>query len=235
MADLKTILNNVLGQSTFIKRDNFTSSSATNDVQMVDIANQVAYELKDAYNWGELRKPWTLEIIDEQTVYPLPLDWNGVVPDSGWQTEGSRQIELPVPGPRWYMYKFSTFSDGGTLRCRLYGGNIEIHDPGTTSSFTLEYLTKYPILSSTMEAKEFFTADTDVFLLDDMLLTLGVKAYWQREKQMPSADKNWGNYQTKLNEAIGRSTGGRTIGGYDGSRFGYNRRSPYYPLYRSGG
>ena len=52
-------------------------------------------------------------------------------------------------------------------------------------------------------------------------------------EQMPAFQVNWDNYQAKLNEAIGISTSGRTIGGF--RRGSYGDRSPYYPLYRSGG
>jgi hypothetical protein len=163
------------------------------------------------------------------TRYDLPDDYQSFIPDSVWETDGSRRVELPVPESRWFLYKFTAFSDGGVMRARLYGDQIEIHDPKPGESFSMEYITKYPILGSDSTPKERFTADTDTFLLDDQMFILGVQGHWGQMKLMPQAMQWYSNYMAKVNEAIGRDAGGQTIGGPVSPS---GRRDPYYPLWR---
>lgn len=223
------ILNDVLSQSGFLERGAFANSTNVDDKQMFAIANRVSYEIVNFYTWTELRQEHDIDLVDGTLRYDLPSDFRDFIPDSCWEEDGSRQAEFPVPDARWFMYKFSSFSDGGTLRMRKYGNELEVHDPSTGDSFSFEYISKNAIEDAASTAKERFTVDTDTWLLDDQLLTLGVQAHWQQTKLMPSYREHMQNYFNKMNEAIGRSTGGRTIGGADSGKLG--RRSPYTPLF----
>jgi hypothetical protein len=226
--DLKTILNNVLTQSSFLEKGGFTTSSDPDDKQMVAMANRAAYEIMNYWNWPELRSTGHIDLNSGQFRYVLPPDFQDLVPDSAWQGDGERRVEWPVPNGRWFMYKFSSWSDGGTMRIRRYGNEIEVHDPASGESFDYEYISKWPIVSAEGERKELFTEDTDEFLLDDQVLILGIQAHWQQAKLMPSYAEHFGNYNRKMAEAIGRANGGTTIGGPRHP----NRFSPYYPLWR---
>jgi hypothetical protein len=128
------------------------------------------------------------------------------------------------------MYKFTNWSDGGTLRVRMYGNEIEVHDIDAGQSFTFEYVSKWVVKAQDATPKELFSEDTDTFDLDDQLLILGIQAHWQQAKLMPSYQEHFANYYRKMAEAIGRASGGRTIGG-TGQRYAGDE-SPYYPLWR---
>jgi hypothetical protein len=229
--NLKAMLNNVLSQSGFLEKGSFTSSADPDDKQMVAIANRASYEIFNYYDWGALRNTWEVNMIPGQLRYTLPADFQSLVPDSAWELDGNRQVEFPVPDRRWFMYKFTSWSDGGTLRVRMYGDSeIEVHDPDSADAFRFEYISKYPVRSAAGEGKEFFNDDQDTWVLDDQLLILAVQAHWMQTKLMPQYQEHMMNYFKKMNEAIGRSNGARTIGGCGGK--GFNRGAPYYPLYR---
>ena len=195
---------------------------------MITIANRAAYEIMNYWKWPELRTTGHVDLQSGQTRYVLPTDFQDLVPDSAWEADGERRVEWPVPDGRWFMYKFTSWSDGGTMRVRRYGNEIEIHDPVTGEAFDYEYISKWPIQAADTTRKELFTLDTDTFLLDDQVLILGIQAHWQQAKLMPSYQEHFGNYTRKLAEAIGRANGGSTIGGL--RRPGSD--SPYYPLWR---
>jgi hypothetical protein len=218
-----------LSQSAFLERSQFIGSSDVDDKQMVAIANRVIQEMRDFFPWEQLRKEYILTMTND-TLYNLPSDFWQYVSDSGWQDEGSRPIELPVPDGRWYMYKNSAFSDGGTYRCRLRGKQIEIVDPDPGQKIVFYYVSKSPILTAAQEPKDLFTADSNTIVLDEQTFILGVQAHWAETKMLPQAAKWMANYQSKLNQAIGRSVGGRVIGGLSNRR---TDESPYYPLYRT--
>jgi len=225
MADIKAILNRVLGQSGFLKRGQFFNSSDPDDVQMVEIANRVAIEIGSYYDWGSLKIPHTIALAAGQSSYPLPLGLRWIIADSAWETDGSRKVDMPVEDNAWYQYKFSTLTSGGVIRARKYGDELEVVEPFNGGSITFEYVTEYFVKepAPTNILKEEFTKDTDTWLLDDQLLTLGIQAHWQQSKMMPSYQEHYKNYMNKMREAISRDAGGQTIGGASRPL----RRSPY--------
>jgi len=226
---LKENLNDVLNQSGFLARTVFAASNNIDDRQMMAIANRVAIEIRDYWSWPELRLSETITLESAETLYDLPDDFRSMVPDSAWETNGSRPVEWPVPDGRWYMYKNAAFSDGGVLRVRQYGLQIEVLDPVEGAEFTFEYISDAMVRDTEDEPKTRFTADTDTFVMDDQLFVLGVQAHWAETKMMPQAQAWRANYMGKMHEAIGRASGGRTIGG-NGSR-NWTSRSPYTPTY----
>ena len=237
--DLAQILNNVLAQSGFLEKGSFTGSSDPDDRQMVAIANRTAEEIRDYYNWSGLRNTFEVEppVSDDpdvaaRTVFALPNDFRTMVPQSVWETDGSQTVEWPTPAGRWYLYKYSSFSSGGVGRIRQYGDSIEVETPGNWEPFSFDYISKFPIRGLNNDRKEYFTADTDTWVLDDRLLMLGIQANWAEVKMFPQAGLWKNNYMQKMNEAIARDNGGRVIG--SGIARGL-RSDPYYPLWRPTG
>jgi len=187
--------------------------------------------------------------------YALPADFQSGVSDSAWEKDGSRTVDLSTNERDWYMYKFAAFSDGGILRARIHAGLkyppdyvgskvgegtnpagtgfMEVHDPQVGETFLFEYITSGPVIpENTAESpRDSFEADTDTWLLDDQLLTLGIQYQWALTKVLPQKDEWKDNYYKKMNEAISRDVPAQTIGGFPNSDW-LTRRSPYYPLYR---
>ncbi len=227
MKNLRDILNGVLAQSAHIKKANFANSSDVDDQQMVAIANRVLWEFRDFYPWNILRKPFTVTMLSSITRYPMPSDFLTMVPDSGWQEESTRKIDLPVPDGRWYRYLNSNISSGGTVRCRFLGNEIEIADPQDGQLMTFEYITNLVVKDSTGLLKMEFTSDTDEPILDDQVLSLGIQAHWAHTKLLPQTEQWRANYLSKLGSLIGKSRGAQTVGGSHRSA----SRSPYTPLY----
>ena len=220
---LLDMLNAVLSQSSFLRRPFFSASADVDDVQMMAIANKTAYEIMNFYDWMELRTSAEITLVSGTTEYSLPTDFQSWIPDSAWEEDGSRKVDIPVSNAVWYQYKFSSLTSGGTIRARIYGDTLQVVEPFDGGVISFEYISKYPILDVALAPKELFTADSDTFLMDDQLLILGVQAYWQQAKMMPTYQEHIANYMVKMNEAIGRTTGGQTIGGI--TQIG--RRAPY--------
>jgi hypothetical protein len=228
---------------------------------MMAIANRVAYEIMNYYNWSSLRKTHEIEMTAQTVpslgggstttpdiIYTLPADFQSLVPDSAWESDGSRSVELPTPEDRWYMYKFSAYSDGGTIRARIIGKKpmenglvtttgdlvrLEVHDPEPGESFFLQYVSKGTVIpeNTAEDTRDNFQKDTDTWLLDEQLLVLGIQANWAQTKMLPQANDWKVNYNSKMHEAISRDASGKTIGGVSND-YWMDRRSPYYPLYR---
>jgi hypothetical protein len=227
--NIKEMLNQVLLQSGFLKKSSFTNNPDLDDEQMIAIANRAASEIVDFYLWGELRKEFTIQPTTGTLKYNMPNDFSHFIPESVWEEGGNKRVEIPVPDGRWYLYKFSAYSDGGVIRAKMYGKVMEINDPKTGDVINLEYKSNSAVLDSeSQQTKQYFDDDNDTWLLDDQVLVLGIQAHWQQAKLMPSYQEHMANYMAKLNASIGRSAGSRKIGGRPFS----TRRDPYYPLYQ---
>ncbi len=229
--NLRDSLNQVLTQSGFLEQTSFVGASDPDLKQMVAIANRVALEMLGYFNWGVLRKDFEINTITGQTRYPLPSDFYSFVPESMWETDGSRRVGFPTPDNRWYMYKFTPFSDGGTLRVKKYGNELEVHDPVTGESFSFEYLSNAPVKAANGTPKKRFTADTDEIVFDQQTFILGVQGHWAETKMLPQAQQWMVNYYKKMNEAIARDQGTATVGGDRSSRNWVDTRRPYTPTY----
>jgi len=227
MKNLKSILNAVLAEAGFLEKPGFATSVDPDDKQMVAIANRMAYQILNHFNWSGLRE--TLEItMTSATRYPLPADFQSFAPDSFFTESGG--FEFPVPEGRYFSCKYGSGDTGGVIRARKYGNALEIPNPSPGEILYLEYVTNVPIKSSANQPKTEFTSDDDVWQLDDELIILGIQQRWGQVKQFPQYAEWRAEFNNKLNEAIGRDTGSRTIGGSSAKGSG---KSPYYPLYRS--
>jgi hypothetical protein len=112
-----------------------------------------------------------------------------------------------VNGPR-YQYRFR--------------GNHIIVNPTPVAGHTwiFEYVTKYPILDTDgTTAKEYFTADTDTFLLPDDLHLLGLRWRWMREKGLDYAEL-FETYEFQVKDAMGRDGGAPRLSMEGGKKAG---------------
>jgi hypothetical protein len=72
------------------------------------------------------------------------------------------------------------------------------------------YYVSNEIITNGTANKTEFSADADVFKLSERLLTLGIIWRWRAQKRLEFAE-DLANYQTALNEEIGRDKGSRII------------------------
>jgi len=74
-----------------------------------------------------------------------------------------------------------------------------------------EYESKYAILAvDGTTTKEFFTADTDTFLLPDQLLLMGLRWRWLREKGLDYGEL-FNAYERQVKDAMGRDGGKKSL------------------------
>lgn len=225
MATGKTILvmiNDVLAQSGFLKRSSIFNSTDPDDIQMGAIANRAALEIGGYYPWQELRATYEIDLVDGVNSYNLPPDLKWIIPDSSWETDGSRKVADHLSDNQWYQYKFSSLTSGGTIRARQSGLTLEVIEPFQGGKISFAYVTSYLVNQDQAMVPE-FTKDSGLWLLDDQVLGLGIQAHWMQTKLMPQYTEMFANYMRKLNESIGRDAVRNTIGGQPQQ----TRRAPY--------
>ena len=130
------------------------------------------------------------------------------------QTIWDRTNKLPVLGPldgqEWQALK-ALVTTGPRYQFRIRGGKLLSNPaPAAGYSWKFEYVSQNWILGADGTTyKQYFTLDTDTFLLPDTLLLMGLRWRWLREKGLDYAEL-FRTYESQVKDALG-GDGGKPI------------------------
>ena len=98
------------------------------------------------------------------------------------------------------------------LIVRQIGGYLYIHEPDVGEVLTFEYLSNALFTDATgFTGKQRFTADTDIWLLDDDLLAMNFKWRWKKEKGLDDWQVDAAEWRTYARNYMAESRGARAI------------------------
>lgn len=110
-----------------------------------------------------------------------------VIDDEDWQAEKG----FSSTSPRY--------------RARIRSGNLIVTPtPTAGNTWAFEYVTWNAILDTDGSTrKQYFTADTDTFLLPEAIVTMGLRWRWKKEKGFEYAE-DFRSYETMVADALSR-------------------------------
>jgi hypothetical protein len=146
-------------------------------VQILALLNRIGNELaRNEQPLPALRGEWLLTLIPGQAQYNLPTDLLYLRSDTGWDRSTHWPLAGPMSDRTWQAIKSGIVTTTLYLRYRMLGTSILI-DPTPTSADTLafEYVSKNWCTKADGTPQASFTADTDLPIIDDDLMVLGLK------------------------------------------------------------
>lgn len=187
---LRRILDQVFGESGFEIPDVYVNNQNPNVLQAVYLANRSARILQDfplnriGENVGTFSTTFTSRRnADGSVSVPLPSDFHSYVPDTATLDGTVIGVELPTSPDAWAYVKSLGGNIGGVIYARFVNNELIVLNPVAGSTFSFEYLSKYPILdAATNVAKLQFESDNDVWGRDDDLICLDIKWRFKKEK-----------------------------------------------------
>lgn len=194
------------------KPTTFFSSTSTFELEITDLANEVARDVLEANDWRSLTKLHQM-VGDGTTVgFDLPSDYDrmlvkGAVHSASWTTwtfEPARDLDFW----RLLVNGLSASNPGFWI---ILDGEMQFQPPvasGETAQFY--YISKNVVRSESGSLKETFTADSDSFVLNERLLTLGLIWMWRAQKRLEYAE-DLANYEKAKEEAVTPDKGSRMI------------------------
>lgn len=201
----------------------------TNAKQLLRMANKESEILSQFGEWQILKKEHTFTLVTSDQDYALPADYRWIVPSSTWNRDNKRIVISPVTSAEWQFLKGWTTISGLNLRARIRNDQLEFEqtitaaDNGKTIAY--EYLSKYPVdIAAGGTPKQFFTIDTDVSLLDEELITQGVKWRFKKEKGL-DWEEDFAEYKELRKKQLARDGGARVVNmgrGQFGGELGVN-------------
>jgi hypothetical protein len=209
------------------KPGTFFGSSGAFEQEIADLINDVARDIARHQDWQALVRIATVTGDGTTTDFALPDDYDRMLQNTEAQDLQS-----------WF-WGYGSFSDINTfLRFQamgftpfpggwiIYGNRLRFSPaPGTGQTATYPYITNQWALAENTNPKSEFTADTDSFVLDEDLLTLGLIWRWRDNKGLP-ADGDIELYNSALSERGTKDRGSRIIRrnsrrGFPGTRAGW--------------
>ncbi len=224
---LKQLLDQVNGEAGFDVPTLYIGSTDPNIVQLVAIANRCAVLLRDLHLQFLVKQaniPMTNGTPTEDSrifSFPLPDDYYCLVPDTTYQFGRIDPAQLPTPASTWAYLKSRSGPEGLRVRDRIIGDRLYVFSPDATQSQQFEYISKNPVgtlvpatsfagQAGVYEGHETFTADTDIWLLDDALIELEIIWRYKLAKGLDSGqDKE--NSRLYQNELRGRDAGAQIV------------------------
>lgn len=194
---LATNTNQVLAECGFLTPDSYFGNQDQNALQLIAIAQAVALDCVEEA-WQLLRKQYAL-VLTTATTYALPSDFLAFVPDTAYQQGRFDSVELPTTPEVWALLTSVASVASLPVRARIYGGQLHILNPQAGATVNFEYLSNAPIQGAATTggvSKTQFSADSDLWLLDDRMFQCELKWRFKREKGL--------EFQTALQEASNR-------------------------------
>ncbi len=145
--------------------------------------------------------------------YAYPSDIGYFINQTGWDRTRKWELVGPTTPREWQFLKSGYPATGFLYRYRLFAGKLVFDPiPNSVSNMVLEYYSAYwcTVTGGTTPTKSAFTVDTDVPILDDALLTMGLKWRFLRAKGL-SYDQEYRTYEDAVERSLARAGMGRDL------------------------
>lgn len=188
--------------------------------QILELANEEGTELAARTKWSKMirERTFTIALSASQGAMNGTVitdsDFDYIIPETFWNRTTSMPIVGPVTDTQWQTLQAFPVT-GPYQQWRLLGKNLYI-DPVPTVADTaaFEYMSTSWCESSGGTGQSAWAADTDVGLLDENLMILGLKWRWRQAKGLDYAE-DFNTYERRVMDAMARE-GGKPIKYLDG-------------------
>lgn len=212
---LLTICQNAAREIGFPVPNSVVTNTADKSAQQFyRFANRTGESMSKEKRWSDLLEEHTFPLVTATQTYALPADFRYLIPETTWNRDDQRPVKNPLSSQEWAFYKGWQTLTGINLRARIKNSLFEFEqaiaatDNGKTIAF--EYVSKYWATDSGGTAKANFSADSDLTLLDEEIITLGVIYRFKRSKGLDWVG-DFQEYQSELSAVKGYDGGSKVI------------------------
>lgn len=202
----------------------FFGSSELLAQELADLSNEVANDICQYQDWQKLTKVHNITGDGSAEEYDFPADYSRQLLNADMQDLQSwawgYQHITDINDFLFQKQRGMILTPGAWI---IYGGQMHF-TPAPSGDASFPYISKnYAIDSATLNPKAAFDADTDEFILEERLLTLGLIWRWREMKGLGFAGDQEA-FTKALDEYASKDAGSKVI------RWGgtiFNRRGPW--------
>ena len=187
------------------------SSQDTQVKQLLALANREGREQVAApVPWAQLQKIQTITLVNGTPSYDFPTDFDSYIPDTVWNPSMRWTVSGPISPQNWEFLKSGLINSQPWMRYRIWAGKIYFDPTPTTTNdgqtVTIEYQSNSFCMSAAGVAQSRWMKDSDVFLLPDDIMVLGLKWRFLAAKRLDYSEEKaaWSNaYDKEVARAMG--------------------------------
>ncbi len=187
------------------------SSTEREHLELQDVANRVANDIADFYDWQALKKIATITGDGTTEDWDLPTDYERQLKKASLRSSTfDGPLEHITDSDEWLdiVVRDLTTARG---QWTIYNDQIHIRDALALNATAKYFYIKDTIVHPASGAdKVRFDMDTDTFLLDETCLELGIVYRWKRNKGLPYAEEQQ-DLMDKLSVKAGNDKGSKII------------------------
>lgn len=212
---LLTLIQEVAGSLNLPVPTSIVGNTDSDAILFLNLAKREGNELARRHDWQGLvvEHTWTSTATEAQSS-ALPAAYDHLPPDPEiWNTTNDTRLTGPVSSREWAILNNSSITGGISGWWRIIGGVLNIYPaPTAGKTYALEYISKNWCESSGGTDQATWAADTDVALIPERLIALGVTWRWLRAKGMDYAEE-MATYEREVEKAAARDRGLRVMVG----------------------
>lgn len=206
---LLTIIQNACDKIGITRPSVVLSSTDGNIRTMLAFANEEGQELVERYGWPELQAEalhTTLAAEDQGAIETIMPGFGSLIDATIWDRDLTQPVTGPLSPVEWQALKSRT-STGPYSQYRVRGKNLLAYPaPTAGNTWAIEYQTRYFCESSGGTSQDSWQADTDIGLLDENLISLGV--VWRfKKKNGFDYSEDFRKYEQKIANKMARVGG----------------------------
>lgn len=182
---LLTIGQAVADEVNVTRPTSIAGGSTEEALRILRYVNKCGRKLMQAYPWQALRNEQTFTAVaGSEQASILPTDFDRFIPETFWDRTNTLLIVGPVSAVQWQGLKAGGYS--GNPRFAWRGDAVLIApDMDGGESLAFEYISKNWCQSSGGTTQDAMTADDDVGLISEELLTLGATYEYLAGEDLP--------------------------------------------------
>lgn len=174
-----------------------------------NLAQQEGRQLARRHDWQALivDHTWTTTATEAQSL-ALPSDYDRLPPDPEiWDRTGNQRLVGPASSREWQILNSSAVAGVSPGWWRIIGGVLNVYPaPDAGLTYALEYISKNWCEDSGGTDQSAWAADSDVALIPEHLMALGLIWRWLRAKGFDYAEE-MSTYEREVEKASGRDRG----------------------------
>lgn len=217
---LLTCVRNAAARIGIPRPEFVTGNNDAQVVQLLALSNEEGKYLANKADFGFQQKIYTFSLVDGINAYDLPTDYDRFISATYWDNTNRWPLIGPVSPQDWQLIISGIIASGPRRRFRVYGTDpptFHINpDPGpsdTGAVIAYEYCTRHWCRAAGAEpytTYDEWQADTDLGLISEELMTLGLIWRWNSAKGLPY-EEAYNKWEIMRDREIARDAGAPTL------------------------
>ena len=209
---LLSLVGEVTGRLSLPTPSAVAGSSDRQLVQLMALANEEGASLARRHPWQALVEEQSfVTVAAPAQAAALPADFDRFAPNSVFNRSTRRAMTGPITPRQWQWVQAQPAYASAYLAFRERTGQFLVTPtPPAGQTIAYEYLSRNWCRSSAGTPKPAYAADDDVALIDEALISLGIRWRFLRAKGLDYAEE-MASYERELEQAMARDGGSTAL------------------------